>query len=106
MTDSDQGANSFAEIFEGNDVQHVLDQSNYPKAGSNREVSELDLRTWESLFIKSVKVLKKNELFRDIAENIVGPFPYHELKIDYFWSVKNMDMLKKSLHYVLDLGRQ
>ena len=87
-------------------MEQNLNQRHFPKSGSNRKVSELDLRTWESLYIKSLKVLKKNELFKDIAENIVATYEYHELKIDYFWSVKNMEMLKKSLEHILDLNRQ
>ena len=64
----------------------ALNQKNFPKAGSNRKISELDLRTFESLYINSLKILKKQELFRDIADQL----NYNELKMDHYWLIKNV----------------
>ncbi len=86
----------FVDLFETNEVAQKLNQQNFPKAGSNRVISELDLRTWESLYIQSLKILKKNELFRDIAENMSN-LDMHELRIDYCWQIKDMSNLKKLL---------
>jgi hypothetical protein len=44
--------------------------------------------------------LKKNELFRDIAENM-SDLQMHELRIEYFWSVKDMKNLKALLEQLL-----
>lgn len=87
---------SFVDVFETKEVELKLQTSNFPKAGSNRTISELDLRTWENLYIQSLKTLKKNELFKDIADNMAN-MEMHELRIDYFWSVKDMQSLKKML---------
>lgn len=87
---------NFVRIFETQEVAEKLNSFSFPKAGSNRLISELDLRTWENLYIQSLKVLKKNELFRDIAENMSN-LDMHELRIDYCWSVKDMSNLKKLL---------
>ena len=91
---------NFSKVFETEEVQRKLAQENFPKVGSNRSISELDLRTWETLYIQSLKILKKNELFRDIAENM-SDLQTHELRIDYFWSVKDMRNLKVLLDQLL-----
>lgn len=37
-------------MFETEEVKQLMDLKNFPKAGSNRMISELDLRQWESLY--------------------------------------------------------
>lgn len=92
-----QPANAnFSELFEHSEQPKV----SFPKQGSNRAINQLDLRTWESLYIQSLKVLKKNELFRDIAENMSG-LDMHEMRIDYCWSVKDMASLKSLLEKII-----
>lgn len=57
---------TFIEMFETDEVAEKLNQKKFPKAGSNRSISEIDLRQWENLYIQSLKILKKNEMFKDI----------------------------------------
>lgn len=82
----------FSDVFETQDVANRLNQSNYPKSGSNRNLSEIDLRSWENLYIKSLRILKVKELYKDIAENITSE--PHEIKVDYSWAFKDMNQLK------------
>lgn len=42
---------NFVRIFETQEVAEKLNSFSFPKAGSNRLISELDLRTWENLYI-------------------------------------------------------
>lgn len=90
---------SFSEIFENDEVRELLKQQQFPKQGSNRKISEIDLRQWETLYMQSLKVLKKNELFKEMADNFVNQQDtVHDFKIDYYWSVKdmkNLDILLK-----------
>jgi hypothetical protein len=70
----------------------------FPREGPNTKVSELDLRTWETLFIESLKVLNKWEQFRDIA-HLHGNYDQgglgdqspgtHEMWIEFFWQKKD-----------------
>jgi len=48
---------------------------------------------WESLYINSLKVLKKHELYKDIGDNMSNT----ELRIDYCWQVKDFRALKDYL---------
>ena len=90
---------SFSDIFENDEVRELLKQQQFPKQGSNRKISEIDLRQWETLYKQSLKVLKKNELFKEMADNFVNQQDtVHDFKIDYYWSVKdmkNLDILLK-----------
>ena len=90
---------SFSDIFENDEVRELLKQQQFPKQGSNRKISEIDLRQWETLYMQSLKVLKKNELFKEMADNFVNQQDtVHDFKIDYYWSVKdmkNLDILLK-----------
>jgi hypothetical protein len=79
-------------VFETQEVEARLKQSNYPKPGSNRSLSEIDLRSWENLYIKSLRILKVKDLFKDIADNITSE--PHEIKVDYSWTFKDMIQLK------------
>ena len=42
------------------------------------------MRTWETLYVQSLKILKKTELFKDVADNMSN-VDLHELKIDFLW---------------------
>jgi hypothetical protein len=37
----------------------MIREESFPKDGANRNVKELDLRIWETLFIDSVKILNR-----------------------------------------------
>ena len=65
----------------------------FPKPGGNRLISEIDLRTWETLYVQSLKILKKTELFKDVADNM-SSVDLHVLKIDFLWQVKDMCQLR------------
>lgn len=79
--------------------------SGFPKAGGNRLISEIDLRTWENLFIQSLKILKKTELFKDVADNMANN-DLHELRIENCWQVKDMRSLKTLLIPILQPQQQ
>jgi hypothetical protein len=52
---------------------------------------------WEGLYVKSLKVLKRFDLYKDILENMYN----REMKIDYLWSVKDLPALEEQLNHVL-----
>ena len=83
--------NEFNQVFETREVEAKLNPMKFPKAGSNRSFTEIDLRTWETLYLKSLKILKVKDLFKDIADNITNE--PHELKVDYYWTFKEMNLL-------------
>jgi hypothetical protein len=56
--------------------------------------------------MQSLKVLKRNEQFKDMAENFVNREDVHDFKIDYYWSVKDMQNLEKLLEKVLGNRQQ
>jgi hypothetical protein len=87
----------FIKVLEEQDMTK-LEQSNlFPKAGSNRKISDIDLRMWEGLYVKSLKILKRFDLYKDILENMYN----REMKIDYLWSVKDLPALEEQLSHVL-----
>lgn len=43
--------------FEQEEYKEQIKSQNFPKNGPNRNVREIDLRIWESLFIESLKIL-------------------------------------------------
>jgi len=81
----------FTKVFETREVEVKLDPKKYPKSGSNKTLSEIDLRTWENFYMKSLRILKIKDLFKDIADNITSE--PHELKVEYSWAFKDMIQL-------------
>ena len=52
------------------EIAQKLESREFPRPGGNRNISEIDLRTWESLYMTSLKILKKTELFKDVTDNM------------------------------------
>lgn len=80
-------------MFENLEVSEKLNPKRFPKFGSNRNVSEIDLRNWENLYMQSLKVLKKTDLFKNVADNISS----QELRVEYYWIVKDFENLRTTL---------
>ena len=45
---------------------------------------------WENLYVKSLRILKRFDLYKDILENMYN----REMKIEYLWSIKNLPVLE------------
>ena len=46
-------------LFEKNpDIAEKLKNRHFPKAGGNRKISDIDLRSWETLYMKSLRILR------------------------------------------------
>jgi len=87
----------FIKVLEEQDMTKLEQSNHFPKAGSNRKISDIDLRMWEGLYVKSLKILKRFDLYKDILENMYN----REMKIDYLWSVKDLPALEEQLSHVL-----
>lgn len=73
---------SYDEVFEKNaDIQQKLRSREFPRPGGNRNISDIDLRNWENLYMTSLKILKQNELFKDVSDNMNR----FELSIEHYW---------------------
>ena len=45
-------------LFEKNpEIAEKLKNRHFPKAGGNRKISDIDLRSWETLYMKSLRIL-------------------------------------------------
>ena len=88
---------AFVKKLEDQDADKLAKSSCFPKAGSNRKISDIDLRMWEGLFVKSLRILKRFDLYKDILENMYN----REMKIDYLWCVKDLPKLEEELNHVL-----
>ena len=84
-------------MLEDQDAAKLEQSSRFPKAGSNRKISDIDLRMWEGMFVKSLRILKRFDLYKDILENMYN----REMKIEYLWCVKDLNPLKEQLDHVL-----
>lgn len=101
----ERGSEAYAARFEAPVVREVAEEQ-FPREGPNNKVSELDLRSWETLFIESLKVLNRWDPFRDIAhlhgnsdQGGAGtadarPGP-HEMWIEFFWQKKDWTNLSE-----------
>ena len=62
---------SYDAVFEHNpEISKKLRSKTFPRPGGNRNISDIDLRNWENLYMTSLKILKKSELFKDVADNM------------------------------------
>jgi hypothetical protein len=52
---------------------------------------------WEGLYVKSLRILKRFDLYKDILENMYN----REMKIEYLWCVKDVQALEEQLKHVL-----
>lgn len=52
---------------------------------------------WEGLFVKSLLIIKRLDLYKDILENMYN----REMKIEYLWSTKDLPALEEQLSQVL-----
>jgi hypothetical protein len=89
---------NFIRVLEEQDALKLEHSSRFPKAGSNRKISDIDLRMWEGLFVKSLRILKRFDLYKDILENMYN----REMKIEYLWCVKDLKALDEQLSHVLN----
>ena len=89
---------NFIRVLEEQDAVKLEHSSRFPKAGSNRKISDIDLRMWEGLFVKSLRILKRFDLYKDILENMYN----REMKIEYLWCVKDLKALDEQLSHVLN----
>ena len=78
-----QRESSFMQKLEDQDAAKFEKSRTFPKAGSNRKISDIDLKIWEGLFVKSLKILKRFDLYKDIRKNMYN----REMKIEYLWCV-------------------
>ena len=84
-------------MLEEQDASKLDNSSRFPKAGSNRKISDIDLRMWEGLYVKSLRILKRFDLYKDILENMYN----RDMKIEYLWCVKDLPALEEQLNHVL-----
>ena len=62
---------SYDAVFENNpEIRRKLRSKTFPRPGGNRNISDIDLRNWENLYMTSLKILKKSELYKDVADNM------------------------------------
>ena len=86
-----QAEETYSDFFEREpQVKAKLNSRQFPKPGGNRRISDIDLRAWENLYMKSLKILKMDNLYKDVAENMQR----FELLIEYQWDKKD----KKLVH--------
>ena len=52
---------------------------------------------WETLYVKSLRILKRFDLYKDTLENMYN----REMKIEYLWSIKNLPALEEQLSSIL-----
>ena len=77
-----EGTASYEKVFENNpEIAQKLQNRKFPRPGGNRNISDIDLRSWENLYMTSLKILKKSELFKDVADNMNR----FELIIEHYW---------------------
>ena len=91
----------FIKILEEQDAKKLFNNT-FPKAGSNRKISDIDLRMWENLYVKSLRILKRFDLYKDILENMYN----REMKIEYLWSIKNLPVLEDQLREILSINNR
>ena len=93
-----EGTASYEKVFENNpEIAQKLQNRKFPRPGGNRNISDIDLRSWENLYMTSLKILKKSELFKDVADNMNR----FELIIEHYWQKKECRRLVDSLGRVL-----
>ena len=89
---------SYDAVFEHNpEIRRKLQTKTFPRPGGNRNISDIDLRNWENLYMTSLKILKKSELYKDVADNMQR----QELIIENQWQKKESKRLVETLCRVL-----
>ena len=84
-----QGAQTYEEVFVNEEEQYRrLKSRQFPRAGSNRRITDIDLRQWESLYMTSVKILKQHDLYRDVSNSAQRS----DLMLENHWAIKNSSL--------------
>lgn len=89
---------SYDAVFEKNpEIIKKLRSETFPRPGGNRNISDIDLRSWENLYMTSLKILKKSDLYKDVADNMQR----QELYIENYWQKKESKRLVEILSKVI-----
>jgi len=94
---------AYDRVFEQNpEIAQKLRSRQFPRPGGNRNISDIDLRSWENLHMTSLKILKKMDLYKDVADNMNRC----EQWIEHYWQKKECKRLQQQLHQVLSVQPQ